>query len=147
MATFVSFFVKVDKIKELGLPIKEFFIWSDDLEYSRRISRKYNCYLINDSIVIHKSKFNIGSNISVDDKKNLWRYEYAYRNEYYLHKQNLLWKLYYKLKIILHKYRINKSESLSADDKIERMELIDKSIKKGKKFNPKIEYLEEKLEK
>lgn len=145
MATFVSFFVKVDKIKELGLPIKEFFIWSDDLEYSRRISRKYDCYLINDSIVIHKSKFNIGSNISVDDKKNLWRYEYAYRNEYYLHKQNLIWKLYYKLKIILHKYRINKSESLSAEDKLERIELIDKAIKKGKNFNPKIEYLEEKL--
>ena len=40
MATFVSFFIKASVVKELGLPIKDFFIWADDIEYSRRISRK-----------------------------------------------------------------------------------------------------------
>ena len=37
MATFVSLFVKSEVVKLVGLPIKEFFIWSDDLEYTRRI--------------------------------------------------------------------------------------------------------------
>jgi GT2 family glycosyltransferase len=32
MATFVSFFVRSDIVLEVGLPIKEFFIWADDLE-------------------------------------------------------------------------------------------------------------------
>ena len=41
MASFVSLFVKTDIIKEMGLPIKEFFIWTDDWEFTRRISRKH----------------------------------------------------------------------------------------------------------
>jgi GT2 family glycosyltransferase len=54
MSSFVSFFVKASIIKEVGLPIKEFFIWTDDWEYSRRISRKYDCYFVPNSIVTHK---------------------------------------------------------------------------------------------
>ena len=84
MSTFVSFFIKSDTVKEFGLPIADFFIWSDDLEYSRRISRKLSCYLVNTSTVTHKSKNNIGSNIVVDDNSKLNRYRCAYRNEYYL---------------------------------------------------------------
>ena len=38
MATFVSLFIKAETIRKVGLPIKDFFIWSDDLEYTRRIS-------------------------------------------------------------------------------------------------------------
>ena len=62
-ASFVSFFVKTSVIKEVGLPIKEFFIWADDCEYSYRIQKKYNCYLINDSEVVHKTSNNIGLTI------------------------------------------------------------------------------------
>lgn len=40
MASFVSLFLKTSVVKEVGLPIKEFFIWTDDWEYTRRISRK-----------------------------------------------------------------------------------------------------------
>ena len=86
MATFVSFFIKKETVEEFGLPIKEFFIWSDDFEYSRRISRKNKCYFISDSVVSHKSKNNIGSNIVIDNSDNLSRYSYAYRNEYYLYR-------------------------------------------------------------
>ena len=55
MASFVSLFVKTDIIKEMGLPIKEFFIWTDDWEFTRRISRKYKSYFISNSIVTHKN--------------------------------------------------------------------------------------------
>ena len=40
MASFVSLLIKTSIIEELGLPIKEFFIWTDDWEYTRRISKK-----------------------------------------------------------------------------------------------------------
>ena len=39
LASFVSLFVPARIIKELGLPVKDFFIWSDDWEFTRRISR------------------------------------------------------------------------------------------------------------
>ena len=88
-ATFVSFFVKTAIVKEVGLPIKEFFIWSDDTEYSLRISAKYPCYFCGDSIVTHKMKVN--ANTSVSDFLNcsedrLPRYFYAYRNRFYVAK-------------------------------------------------------------
>lgn len=141
MATFVSFLVKTETVKEVGLPIKDFFIWADDIEYSRRISRKYKCYLINDSIVTHKSKNNIGSNIVKDSAENLKRYSYAYRNEMYVYRrEGIVGKLYYKLKILLHKYRIKKSDDLQ-ENKNKKTELIKNAVKEGKNFYPKIEIL------
>ena len=51
MASFVSLLIPTAVVRELGLPIKEFFIWTDDWEFTRRISRKYPCYLVTDSVV------------------------------------------------------------------------------------------------
>lgn len=141
MSTFVSFFIPREIVKEEGLPITDFFIWSDDLEYSRRISRKYPCYLVNDSIVTHKSKNNIGSNIVEDDESKLNRYRCAYRNEYYLfRREGIIGKLYYFLKTNLHKFKIKKSSN-SPKEKKTKIELINDAIKVGKKFYPKIEYV------
>ncbi len=137
-STFVSFFVKSKTVLEVGLPIKDFFIWGDDLEYSSRISDKYNSYLVSKSVVTHKSKTNIGSNIVLDDSKNINRYKYAYRNEQYLYrKMGLKAKLFYFLKKKLHIFKIKRSDK---EDKQERINIIKESAKEGKIFNPKIEY-------
>ncbi len=139
-ATFVSFFVKRSVVEKVGLPIKEFFIWGDDLEYSQRISEHYNCYLIPTSKVTHKSKSNIGSNIAEDTSENLERYRYAYRNEWYLyHKMGLFARFFYYLKIKLHFHRIKQNSDLS--DKKKRIDLIKSSVKEAKKFKPEIEYI------
>ena len=53
-ATFVSVLVKKNIVKELGLPIKEMFIWGDDTEYTWRISSKYPCFLVGLSEIIHR---------------------------------------------------------------------------------------------
>ena len=58
MATFVSFFMKREIAARFGLPIREFFIWSDDLEYSRRISRELPAYLVPGSRVLHAIESN-----------------------------------------------------------------------------------------
>lgn len=138
-ATFVSFFVKKSVVERVGLPIKEFFIWGDDLEYSQRISKDYYCYLVPTSKVTHKSKDNIGSNIAEDTSENLERYKYAYRNEKYLYdRMGLKAKLFYFIKIRLHMFRILKS---NVSNKKMRISLIRKSVKEGKKFNPTIEYV------
>ena len=87
-ATFVSMLLKADIVREVGLPIREFFIWGDDQEYTERISKKYKCYLVLSSVVQHKTKNNLGSDISTDSPERIERYFYAYRNELYIAKRN-----------------------------------------------------------
>lgn len=82
-ATFVSFIVHKSTIEKIGYPIKEFFIWGDDTEYSKRITRigKLNGYLVGKSTVLHKRHNE--KNISILDETNSNRIKfhyYAYRN-------------------------------------------------------------------
>ncbi len=140
MSSFVSLFIKSSIVKEFGLPIKDFFIWTDDWEYTRRISRKYRCYYISSSIVTHKSKQNIGASIAEEDSERLGRFKYLYRNDCVLYRrEGIKGKLLFKLRIILHKLRIYKSNK---KDKKERINIINKAVKNGKKFFPKIEYVD-----
>jgi len=123
--TFVSTFFPVERIFEFGLPIKEFFIWSDDLEYTRRISRKYPCYLINTSVVVHKSRANIGSNIAVDEYERLDRYRYAYRNEiYFFRREGLRGWSYCVCRLLLHSARVILK---SKDHRAKRLRIIRQS--------------------
>lgn len=138
LASFVSLFIKRETVEAFGLPIKDFFIWTDDWEYTRRISRKKKCYFISDSIVTHKSKENIGASIAIVDDR-LERFKYLYRNDCVLYRgEGIKGWLLFKLRILLHKYRIFKSNKI---DKKERYKIINDAIKEGKKFYPKIEYV------
>lgn len=137
MATFVSLFINAKVAIEVGLPIKEFFIWGDDLEYTYRISWKYPCYYCASSIVDHKCKDNLGSSLLNDDQR-IDRYFYAYRNEAYLFRNaGLKGRIYYFLKILYHKAKIRLK---SCNFKKEKMAVLKKGVKAGKAFNPKIEY-------
>lgn len=140
-STFVSMFVSTKIVREVGLPIKEFFIWCDDLEYTRRISKKYPCYLINESVVTHKCESNTGSNIASDTYERLQRYRYAYRNEvYYFRREGLKGKLYAFTRLIFHLTRvILKSRS----KKMTRIKIILKATMSGFSFNPDIEYIDD----
>lgn len=87
MASFVSLFLKAETIKKYGLPIKDFFIWSDDWEYTRRISMNQLCYVASNSIVVHAMKSNKIVNISDDSADRITRYKYFYRNDVYLYRR------------------------------------------------------------
>ena len=138
MATFVSLFLSADMVREVGLPIKEFFIWSDDFEYTRRISRKYTCYVCNESVVLHKTGSNVGSNIAMDSMERLPRYGYMYRNEYYLYKREGIKGLAYQLaRVLLHVVRIVKD---ARSEKMLRMKCLCKSVWQGFSFHPAVEY-------
>lgn len=52
-ANFAGFMVSRTAIRRRGLPLKEFFLWEDDREYSERIARVLPCYLILNSVVVH----------------------------------------------------------------------------------------------
>ena len=138
LASFVSLFLKKEVVEEFGLPIKEFFIWTDDWEYTRRISKNKKCYYISDSIVTHKSKENVGASIAtVDDR--LERFKYLYRNDCVLYRgEGLKGWILLKIRIFIHKLRILKSNK---PDKRERIKIINNALREGKKFYPKIEYV------
>ena len=56
-ATFVSMLVHCDAVDELGVPIESFFIWSDDIEYSGRLTRHANTgFVVPESLVEHRTK-------------------------------------------------------------------------------------------
>ena len=87
MASFVSLFLKASVIKTVGLPLRQFFIWTDDWEYTRRISRVLPCYAVWDSTVVHAMKSKTIVNIATDVPERMFRYRYFYRNDVYLYRR------------------------------------------------------------
>jgi GT2 family glycosyltransferase len=141
MASFVSLFLKRETVMELGLPIKEFYIWTDDWEYTRRISRKYPCYAVADSTVVHLSKSNIGANIATASAERLNRFDYLYRNDVFLYRREGLRGLAYEaLRLSGHSLRV----LLRAEDhRKERLQKIILGTLKGFSFHPTIEMMQE----
>ncbi len=137
-AGFVSMLIPTKVIRDVGLSIKEFFIWSDDWEYARRISRKYPCYLITSSVVTHKSATNIGGNIAIDSEDRIYRYSYLYRNDVYLYKREGIKGFVYEvLRLSDHTMRVIFK---AKDHKMMRLSCIFKGTIDGLKFDPQIEY-------
>ncbi len=140
-ATFVSLFLKTKTIREAGLPIKEFFIWGDDIEYTRRISVRMHlpCFIAGRSKVIHAMKENTGSNIATDIPERIDRYKYAFRNECYLYRQEG-WKgiCYYFAKC---GWNLLKIVLKSKNYKFKRIIVLIKSVLIGLMFNPRVESL------
>ncbi|GMM13177.1 glycosyltransferase family 2 protein [Lactobacillus amylovorus subsp. animalium] len=87
-ASFVSILFPRNVIENVGYPITDFFIWGDDVEYTLRItSKKFEGYLVNSSLVEHKIKKNIGTDIILENDVNrIKRYYYANRNYIYTNK-------------------------------------------------------------
>ena len=124
------------------MPIKEFFIWTDDWEFTRRISRKYLSYVVTDSVVIHKSAQNIGAKIENDSLERLPRYRYLYRNDVYLYRREGIKGFFYELtRINFHMLRILFK---AKNKRFKRIGMVIKGTREGRKFKPQIEYPEKK---
>ena len=83
-ATFVSLLINREAIKKCGLPLKDYFIWGDDTEYTTRLTKYYGeAFLVGDSQVIHKRKN--AKSLSVIEETNkdrLKMYYYNIRNNF-----------------------------------------------------------------
>lgn len=55
-ASFVSVLIRADVIRRHGLPIADYFIWNDDLEYTARVSRHATALATNASVANHHTK-------------------------------------------------------------------------------------------
>ncbi len=79
--SFVSILIPRWAVREHGLPIKDYFIWFDDTEYTRRLARSYPGIFVPDSLVIHDVEINQGVNFGMIEDETLWKFEYGARNE------------------------------------------------------------------
>lgn len=55
-ATFVSLLVSRRAIDECGLPLRRYFLWSDDIEYTARVLRRLPGYLVASSVAVHRTE-------------------------------------------------------------------------------------------
>lgn len=137
MCSFVSLLVKRTTIQEVGLPIGEYFIWTDDYEFTGRISQKYPCYLVNHSKVTHAMKNHTRVNFATDDASRIERYHYIYRNDVHCYRQyGFKGWLYIILKDL---YSIINVLIKSPDNKLKKISIIFLGLKEGISFNPVIE--------
>ncbi len=137
MCSFVSLLVKSDVIYKVGLPIGEYFIWTDDYEYTGRISRIYPCYMIPGSKVTHAMKNHTRVNFATDNIARIERYHYIYRNDVHCYRRYGLpgW-LYIIFKDIYTIFNILKN---SKEGKMEKMKVVLEGFKEGLSFRPEVE--------
>lgn len=130
-ASFVSLLVNREVVKAVGLPLKEFFIWGDDVEYTYRITQKgYVGVYAKNSRVIHKTKTNYTSS---DCKVDPLRHYYDMRNRLYIFKKR-------KYAKFVEHFIYQLFTTFSVDSSIRWSHL--KGTLAGLFFNPKIEYPE-----
>lgn len=138
--SFVSCFFSAKVVKEVGLPIKEFFIWGDDAEYTKRISMKFPSYFVSNSKVIHKMANNTPTDIVKESPDRLFRYNYSYRNMYYVKKLEggKLNMFMFHYRTFLEILAIIRSDGKG---KWKKIKTIMHSMHQRKKFKPEIEYI------
>lgn len=82
-ASFVSILINSRAVEKVGLPIREFFLYYDDVEFTRRItSAGFSAYYICASKVVHLTPKNVGITFEQMDGciQNATRWQYAIRN-------------------------------------------------------------------
>lgn len=142
-ASFVSILIPKKIIDKVGMPIKEFFIWGDDVEYTLRISKRNLSYYVPYSIVVHKIKNNKSMSIINEDGSRIDRYFYDVRNKMFRARE-LGFKDGFKMRmglvlnffLILFKKGVHK--------RLRKLWIIFKGISCGIFFRPKIVYINSK---
>ncbi len=85
--SFVSVLIPRWVLTRFGLPLREYFLWFDDQEYTTRITAAGPGVQCLRSLVVHDLAVNRGVNFADVTQKNIWKFEYGARNEasYRLH--------------------------------------------------------------
>ena len=80
--SFVSVLFSREAVAACGLPLRDMFIWYDDVEYTARIEmRGFAGAVVPDSIVEHRTKLNYTPDVQDISAENIARFRYAFRNE------------------------------------------------------------------
>jgi len=75
---FVGPLISKNVVREIGFPMKELFIWGDDVEYTLRISKKFKLYLSLKANILHKDN-NYAFNSKLP-REQYWKVYFITRN-------------------------------------------------------------------
>jgi GT2 family glycosyltransferase len=83
--SFVSVLIRSKAIEKAGLPIKEMFIWADDMEYTLRLTGfGFTGVYCKESVVVHATDSNYCADIFTDSINNAWKHRYGIRNNLHI---------------------------------------------------------------
>lgn len=137
--SFVSVLIPISAVRKVGLPLKQFFLYGDDTEYTERLQKTGKGYMDLESIVVHKMAVNAGTDITTIPLDKLDRCFYDSRNRFYIARKNGAYGIavyfYYQLKFV--KDILSKSK----DAKKERLLVLCKGTLAGLVFFPHVEYM------
>ncbi len=137
-STFVSLFVNRNAIEKVGLPIKDFFIWNDDYEFTLRISKYFENFLVSKSIVVHKRVISAPPGIIIENNPNrIANYFYLYRNKSYVRRKHIGFIAY--LDFLTGVFSTSFSIITSGKFKFLKLKTILRGVISGFFFNPSIE--------
>ncbi|MDE7386707.1 MAG: glycosyltransferase family 2 protein [Muribaculaceae bacterium] len=139
-ATFVSLLVKREVVVKVGLPIGEYFIWHDDIEYTSRILRAgYTGLYVPDSVVIHSTAHNLGATIVNAPAGTEKRFYYQVRNQVATKRMNAS-PIAAAISNRLRLHRFKRNVKKRRDNRDLFMEQVLKGYRDGLHFNPVIHF-------
>ncbi len=140
MVSLASMFISAKVVREVGLPISEYFIYTEDYEFCSRVGKKYPIYVVPACKVTHAMKVNRKASIVKDTSDRMYRYKTLYRNDVHCYRKlgipgfaYLLAKFVYTIFSIVLSERGQKKEKIHT--------LITGYIE-GARFNPSIEIID-----
>ena len=137
MCSFVSLFLRAEAVKEVGLPIGEYFVWTDDYEFTGRLSARYPCYMVPASKVTHAMRRHTRVDFATDDADRLERYKYLYRNDVHCYRRyGLRGWAYILLKDL---YTAGNILLRSQGNRGEKLRVLYRGFASGLRFSPEIE--------
>lgn len=87
MVSFVGPLISRKAIDEIGLPLKDFFIYNDDSEYSLRLRGRGTILTVSSSKILHRQRWDDrwddSNRLAIIRRPLSWKYYYASRN--YIH--------------------------------------------------------------
>lgn len=138
MVSAASMYIKADAVKKVGLPIAEYFFYTDDYEFSSRIAKMFPVYVVPASKVTHAMRVNMKADLAKDTLDRLYRYEHLYRNDVHCYRHlGVFGYIYLLVKFLYTFFKILVGKTLNK--KIKCNVLI-KGYLDGIKFNPNIEF-------
>ncbi len=140
MVSAASMFIKAEAVKKVGLPISEYFFYTDDYEFSSRVGKIYPIYVIPASRVTHAMKANMKADIVNDSLDRMYRYERLYRNDVHCYRLfGMTGYIYLFAKFVYTFLRVFLKEK---KHKRKKIKILLNGYKDGLRFNPTVEMVE-----
>ena len=140
MVSLASMFIKAKVVKEVGLPISEYFIYTEDYEFCSRVGKKYPIYVVPACKVTHAMKINRKASIVKDTSDRMYRYKTLYRNDVHCYRKLGIPGVTYLLaKFVYTFFSIVLSER---GQKKEKIHTLITGYVEGARFNPSIEKID-----